>query len=789
MKLSKYISFFIAFLLVSGSTGVLAQTTFSFGKQPDNTTATTGNTGLADVFVGGGGGSWTLKSPGNTSLGHYTELRGIPGVNSTINSITGTYVNSPGTLFTLEYDVLFNNGTGDWYTFIGTGTSFLPGYNGPFSGSETFAGIRYSSVEGVITVSLRSAQSWKSSGITMSPNTPYRITFVCNNSEGTYPYNGGGSSVGAGRYDIWVNGVLVDNEVVRTHPAFAGKDISTFKVYGNNSGAKDYAIVLDNIREYNTAVMPLQCPKPISLTANSIAQTSAVLSWAHHNMSQPTYVVPDSQVIRWRKVGGGAWNSQNIAGNASNFNATGLQMSTQYEWNITTYKGEEYYSNASTFTTASCSVNIFPWVHDFSSNNSCWATNDVVGTSTNWTFNASLISPTLAPTYGNTIARFNSRGTTSGDAEMLISPVLDFSSLTNPVLEFSYSQDAGFPTRNEDLFVVVSVNNGPFSDTVRAVTRVKAGSAVWSLNGAGLDDYAGVSNVRLGFLAVSKNGSNLGLDMVRVFNASCPVPNHLVASSIGSDTAVLSWTTVIPSDTFAVMYREVGTNPWTIRLMYNPSNSLNVSHTIADLQPGITYQWRVRTSCDDVMYNYTNAEFFTTNAGCRMPYSLNNTGITQTGATLNWNHPGADTFYIAYRMVGNPTWSYAYSATNSYSLGGLSIATSYQWRVRAKCSGYPLTNFASAIIFTTNSPKTLNIPAATVYPNPTSNAVVLNFQASSENYTIQVRDNLGRTVRTLNGQANLGNNTVEMNLEQPAGIYFIEIQAGSTPQNIKVVVQ
>lgn len=88
---------------------------------------------------------------------------------------------------------------------------------------------------------------------------------------------------------------------------------------------------------------------------------------------------------------------------------------------------------------------------------------------------------------------------------------------------------------------------------------------------------------------------------------------------------------------------------------------------------------------------------------CGNPSSLAASGITASGAALNWNAvSGASGYNVQYRVNGSSTWTTITSATNSRSLSGLTSSTTYNWQVQAVCSGAS-SAYVSGTNFTTLS--------------------------------------------------------------------------------------
>jgi trimeric autotransporter adhesin len=160
------------------------------------------------------------------------------------------------------------------------------------------------------------------------------------------------------------------------------------------------------------------------------------------------------------------------------------------------------------------------------------------------------------------------------------------------------------------------------------------------------------------------------------------VPTGLSASGITTTGATLNWTAVSGA-TYDVQYRATGTSTWT-----TVSASTN-SIALSGLSSSTQYEARVRSKCTSTTSAYSASVNFTTLAGCiaTVPTGLAASGITSSGATLNWNAVANATYDVQYRVVGGATWTVVAASTNSLTLSGLTTNTQYEAQVRSKCSG------------------------------------------------------------------------------------------------------
>jgi hypothetical protein len=93
-----------------------------------------------------------------------------------------------------------------------------------------------------------------------------------------------------------------------------------------------------------------------------------------------------------------------------------------------------------------------------------------------------------------------------------------------------------------------------------------------------------------------------------------------------------------------------------------------------------------------------------TGGSCGTPSGLSATGVTQTGATLNWSAvSGATSYNLQWKLSTSSTWTTVSGLTaTSYALSGLSAGTTYNYQVQAVC-GANTSNYSTAASFTTTS--------------------------------------------------------------------------------------
>ena len=248
---------FITLLACFTGWGQTPNGTLDFGNTTDGTSATTTNTGFGGVRIGSAGGSFTIQNPGKT-IGSQGELRGIAPTTSSINSVglTSTEYGTATTTFTIAFDLHLSGGSsGIWNFFAGNGATFGSTQTTAFSGSQIFTGLKWTfGSSNAITTNNRNGGNWNTTGIANEPfaqNTDYRVIIVGNNSSSSVNY--GSNSIASYKYDLWVNGVLVGNDLAKAEISNS-TSINAFRFYGESSTSNVAQLALDNVVWYNSAV-------------------------------------------------------------------------------------------------------------------------------------------------------------------------------------------------------------------------------------------------------------------------------------------------------------------------------------------------------------------------------------------------------------------------------------------------------------------------------------------------------------------------------------------------------
>ena len=217
---------------------------------------------------------------------------------------------------------------------------------------------------------------------------------------------------------------------------------------------------------------------------------------------------------------------------------------------------------------------------------------------------------------------------------------------------------------------------------------------------------------------------------LRVLEApSCLTPTGLTASNVTAHGATITWT----SDASA----------WEIQL--NEEEAIEVTeatYTFTGLTAETAYSVKVRTNCDGIYSEWTNAISFTTTIACPAPMYVTVSNITGHTALLSWTEGGTANEWDV-QWCTNPDFTYPYfsfiiSENPSGQITGLNPETLYYVRVRAYCgdedgeSTWVNTNFTTIVA--------CPAPTAAVSNITTTTATVSCTNTVAESFNVMLGD-------------------------------------------------
>ncbi len=242
---------------------------------------------------------------------------------------------------------------------------------------------------------------------------------------------------------------------------------------------------------------------------------------------------------------------------------------------------------------------------------------------------------------------------------------------------------------------------------------------------------------------------------------ACPVPTQLRAQNISVTTVSLNWRSAGSGNDYRLQYRRQGTSSWTSRNVGSSNASLS------GLRANTTYQWRVRTICDNSNSDYISGPNFTTRPedtnGCTAPTALVVNNIRTSTASFDWRSMnGARNYTFRIRSKGSSRWFSFNVSRSSIGVRGMRSGTTYQWQVRTNCSGGS-SNYVVGAEFTTSANQVASATNNVVWSETFTMA---DNRAGNSAWTSRVTDANQGVAHVVDGRFTISNTSAEWQSEK-----------------------
>jgi len=443
------------------------------------------------------------------------------------------------------------------------------------------------------------------------------------------------------------------------------------------------------------------CPKPTVPTVTNVLATSADLGWTAGG-TETAWIVyyKTAAATDYTEVTGVTTNPYTLGG---------LTANTNYIFKVKancSVSDTSYVSVTKTFTTPCSAISSFPYTESYGSTfPSCWTASEAVaGASYHWaTATADATHGVLGSKAGTNFMALNVfSASATYNPYYLTTPSFTLDATIKQVKYYYYLGSAGNTLSPAPLTVQISTDNGTtWTDLYVHTTANSTFSSTsaltgWVQNTVALTAYVN-QTVKLRFAANSNYGSgycNQGLDEFVLEDApSCLTPTALTATALTATGATLGWTAGNTETLWNVEYSTTGFTQGTGTI----ANGVTNPYAITGLSQNTTYQFYVQADCGGSTSTWAGPFSFTTPYSCPKPTVPTVTNITATTADLGWTNGGTETAWIVYYKTAAATdyTEVTGVTTNPYTLGGLTPATNYIFKVKANCSVSD-TSFTSA---------------------------------------------------------------------------------------------
>jgi len=206
-------------------------------------------------------------------------------------------------------------------------------------------------------------------------------------------------------------------------------------------------------------------------------------------------------------------------------------------------------------------------------------------------------------------------------------------------------------------------------------------------------------------------------------------PTGLNSPTQGPTTVDLAWDAVPDAQRYVVRWSLAGQDDWT-----ELAPTFLLTAEVTGLTDETSYDFQVQAIAVgfvDSPWSATLTQATTSLGTLAAPTGLATPSATGTTIDVTWNAVDNATGYtVEWSPTGAGTWTPATTATNSYTITGLTLDTSYDIRVKATAPGWTDSPYSAQIIGSTEAQ--LATPAGLASPSQTGLTVNLTWSAVTD---------------------------------------------------------
>jgi large repetitive protein len=466
--------------------------------------------------------------------------------------------------------------------------------------------------------------------------------------------------------------------------AYAGASMRlVFEWRNDNSFGSQPPVAIDNI---NISIPT--CIMPSGLGVSAVAPNTATLNWTAPSpvpgVGYEYYLSPNNTPPTSATIG--------TANTGTTANPAGLATATTYFWwvrSVCSATDKSIWVAGPSFSTTQIPTTI-PYTQNFSTGNDLQLSN---GTQTNkWFYGSATGNPANSLYISNTNGTTNAYDTGSSSVVHAFRDIIVPAGSTDATLMFDWKG------QGESTFDYLRVWLVPVNFMPTVGTQITAGGGRIQIGGnfnqqsawqnyfnpgLNLSSFAG-GVMRLVF--EWRNDGVLGtqppiaIDNINLTIPTCKVPQNIQVTSVGSNTASVSWTAPSPAPAAGYQIYMTTTNVPPTSSTPPTYTSAGTSATLSPLTPNTTYYFWVRSVCSgtDTSFWIAGPNFTTTQIPANLPYVQQFT----TGSDLGYTNGTQVNKWVYGSATGNPANSLYVSntngTTNEYSTTSSSVVHAYR---------------------------------------------------------------------------------------------------------------
>jgi Secretion system C-terminal sorting domain/Fibronectin type III domain len=234
-------------------------------------------------------------------------------------------------------------------------------------------------------------------------------------------------------------------------------------------------------------------------------------------------------------------------------------------------------------------------------------------------------------------------------------------------------------------------------------------------------------------------------------NCLIAAPTNLQTTYVSNNIANVSWTRNKFAQSHTIEYKKQSSSVWIIVQSSQNQPQSSINYGFSNLDPGTTYDWRIKSNCSlSEGVNYAQSQF--TTSGCIDPTNLAASNVTDNSASITWSpSPNANsyTFYCEKAITHEVVVPNTILTSTNYNITGLAPLTSYSVMVSTNCASGSSSIITVGILTTGLCPNVSNLNTGTItcnsavltWTHPTSPALwfaALDYKESSSSTWIPI---------------------------------------------------
>lgn len=505
-----------------------------------------------------------------------------------------------------------------------------------------------------------------------------------------------------------------------------------------------------------TFCTPPTCPAPTNLgvIVSSIATNSADIYWTSGGATNFN--------IEYGPVGfvKGTGSRMQVTNDTTTLSS--LNSATSYEFYVRdscSATDTSKWTGPVSFTTL-CNQFVAPYVQnfdaadwiaddaDFSAANSqiglCWERTPNSGSQFSWRVRStatgsSSTGPSGDTTGGSYVYTESSNGL-SGDSTQLISPLIDLSNLSTPIMTFAYHF---YGSNINKMYVAVSAGSGWVTVDSIIGSQQSSSTAPWIGDTVDLAGYMNQS-IRIAFIGISGGccTGDLALDAFYVGDpVTCLSPTSVAVANASCDSVEVSWTSDAISTSSYIEYGAKGFAFGSGTVIANATSPQTISGLMLDTE----YDVYVVDSCSMDQSNPSSVATFKTDSVGPVLASFTNvqTSTTLADALVDFDGSGSTGDGLTYVWdFDNGSTGTGMNAQGTYTTNG---TYNVMLTVTDRCGNTDDTTIVITVAGISIVENEYNA-GIEMYPNPNKGTFNVNVTDGSGAYTIEVVDLSGRVI-------------------------------------------